>query len=175
MRAIVAFDVPRFEPLKPTWLRPESHVTLHFFEELQDERIPVVVEAIVEATRGIPPFEVEIRGVGAFPSIQHPRVIWAGLGEGFGAVISLEDRLEKVLSSRGFGFEHRQFVPHLTLARIRNARTATHIHHFLSDPENVGRTWARTRVTSLDLKESELLPSGARHTTRRTVSLEPPP
>jgi RNA 2',3'-cyclic 3'-phosphodiesterase len=175
MRAFVAFDVPPIEGPVPPWLKPEKHVTLHFFEELSEVRLPAVVEAMEEAARGALPFTVEIHGVGAFPNAQHPRVIWAGLGEGSEAVISLEERLRKALSTRGFSVEHRQFIPHLTLARIRSATATVDAQRFLIESTNVARTWTRLRLTDLKLKESELLPEGARHTIREIVSLEPRP
>jgi len=175
MRAFVAIDLPPIDAPTALGLRPEDHLTLHFFEELPVERIPTVVEAMGEAVGECAPFEVEVRGVGAFPSTVRPRVVWAGLGEGSTAVQRLGDRLRLALSSRGFPTEHRPFVPHLTLARVRSPREALWANRFLADPENVSRRWTRTTVTELLLKESELLPTGARHTIKERVPLRSPP
>jgi len=173
MRAFVAIDLPPIEGEIPNWLRPEDHLTLHFFEELDFEQIPTVVEAMVEAAALFLPFGIEVRGVGAFPSAQRPRVIWAGLGEGSAAVISIVERMRKALSSRGFATENRPFIPHLTLARVRSARGTAWAGQFLTDPVNASRTWTRSTVTELLLKESELLPTGPRHTVRERVPLGP--
>jgi RNA 2',3'-cyclic 3'-phosphodiesterase len=177
MRAFVALEVPPIPPPVPAGLRPEDHLTLHFFEELPLERVPAVVEAMGEVAAVSPPFELEVRGVGAFPALHRPRVVWAGIGDGAPSVQSVGDRVRQALSARGFPTENRPFIPHLTLARIRSAGQAAAAHRFLVDPENAGRVWVRTMVTEILLQESELFPTGARHTVRARVSLGsvPPP
>jgi RNA 2',3'-cyclic 3'-phosphodiesterase len=176
MRAFVAIDRPPLqEPVAPG-LRPEDHLTLHFFEDLPAEQIPDVVSALTTVAGTTGPFDLEIRGVGAFPSLHRPRVIWAGVGDGLGPLQTLAARLRQELLDRRFSVESRPFVPHLTLARIRSARDAAWAGPFLVDPVNADRVWGRGSVTELLLKESELLPSGARHTVRARVPLvrEPP-
>jgi RNA 2',3'-cyclic 3'-phosphodiesterase len=175
MRAFVAIDLPPLEGPIPAGLRPEDHLTLHFFEELPVDRVSSVVDAMEDTARQSSPFDLEVRGVGAFPTLLRARVVWAGVGDGSTPVQSLVEHLRAALSSRGFPTERRPFVPHLTLARIRSPRDAAWAHRFLSAPENVDRVWTRTRVSELLLKESELLPTGARHTVRERVSLGGPP
>jgi RNA 2',3'-cyclic 3'-phosphodiesterase len=178
MRAFVAIDLPPLEAPIPPGLRPEDHLTLHFFEELPPERIPPAVEAMAEAAGGVGPFDLEVRGVGAFPAAGRPRVVWAGVTEGSTTVRSLVDRLRRALSERGFAVEARPFIPHLTLARVRSPRDVTWARQFLASPENGSRVWTRTRATELLLKESELLPTGARHMVREREALRgpsPPP
>lgn len=179
MRAFVAIDVPPFiEPLSAE-LRPEDHLTLHFFADLPAERQTIVAEAMGEAVVGFRPFDLEVRGVGAFPTPRHPRVVWAGVGEGIVTLQPLVERLRGALEVRGFPSEPRPFVPHLTLSRIRSGSDARWARRFLSDPANASRIWVRVRVTEVALKESELLPTGARHTVRVRVPLSdlgsPPP
>ncbi len=171
MRAFVAIDLPALDGPLPVGLRPEDHLTLHFFEELPVDRIPAVVEAMAEVAGGAGPFDLEVRGIGAFPTTQRPRVVWAGVGDGTVAVRSLVDRLRAALSSRGFPTEHRPFVPHLTLARTRSPRDTAWASRFLAEPENAARVWTRTTVSEIVLKESELLPTGARHLVRDRVPL----
>lgn len=171
MRAFAAVGLPVFDGPLPPELRPESHLTLHFFGELSLERVPAVVEAITEVARATPPFSLEIRGVGAFPTLQRPRVIWAGVGDGSEAVRSLADRLRASLDSRGFSVEGRVFVPHVTLLRVRSPTTAHWGSQFLADPETAVRVWCRTQVSEVRLVESQLAPTGARHTVRERVPL----
>lgn len=176
MRAFVAVDVPEFLGPIPPNLRPEDHLTLHFFEELPVDRVPAVVDVLVATAASTDPFLLEIRGVGAFPNLQRPRVIWAGVGEGSSTLQALAALLRKGLAARGFPTESRPFVPHLTLARIRSPREVAWAGRFLTDPANTSRCWARVSVSELLLKESELLPSGARHTVRerRRLGRVPP-
>jgi RNA 2',3'-cyclic 3'-phosphodiesterase len=171
MRAFVAIDLPGLEGPIPPGLRPEDHLTLQFFEDLPADQLPAVVEILSAVAASASPFELEVRGVGAFPSVQRPRVVWAAIGEGGSALQSLTERLRQTLIGRGFPAERRPFVPHVTLNRVRSPRDVVWAHEFLRAPENEGRIWARFRVSELVLKESELLPSGARHTVRARAPL----
>jgi len=173
MRAFVAIDLPGFEGPLPPGLWPEDHLTLHFFEDLPVALIAPVVELLSEVAASALPFEIEVRGVGAFPSVARPRVVWAGIGEGDSVLQSLTERLRQGLIARGFSAERRPFVPHATLHRIRSPRDTVWAQEFLRDPENTHRIWARFRATELLLKESELLPAGARHTVRARAPLGP--
>lgn len=178
MRAFIAIDLPSLVGPIPVGLRPEDHLTLHFFENLPVERLATAIEAMVEAVIGSDPFDLEVRGVGAFPTLHHPRVLWAGVSEGAATVQSLVARLRHALEAGGFPIEPRPYVPHLTLSRVRSGRDARWAGRFLADPANATRVWTRTRVAELLLKESELLPTGARHTVRARVALpgaSPPP
>lgn len=174
MRAFVAIDLPAPSGNPPPELRPEDHLTLQFFAELPSHRLPAVVEAMRETAAETPPFDLGIMGVGAFPSVERPRVVWAGVGAGLAEVTALAERLRRSLAARGFPVEERPFVPHLTLRRVRSPREAAWAHRFLADPGNASRTWVRAPIRELLLKESELRPSGARHTVRGRVELTGP-
>ena len=67
----------------------------------------------------IAPFELEIRGAGAFPNPARPRTIWLGAADGAQEMIALFDRLEVSLAKLGYHEEQRQFQTHLTIGRVR--------------------------------------------------------
>jgi RNA 2',3'-cyclic 3'-phosphodiesterase len=171
MRAFVALDLPPFTEPFPSGIRPEDHLTLHFFDELPPERIPDTVGAMRDAAGGTGPFEVEIRGLGAFPNLQRPRVLWAGVNDGSTEIQRLAGRLRTALAARGYSTEQRAFIPHLTLARLRSSRASAWAIRLLAEPELASRVWTRARISELLLKESELLPAGPRHTVRAKVPL----
>jgi 2'-5' RNA ligase len=174
MRAFVAILLPPIEGPLPAGLRPEDHLTLHFFEDLPPDRVGAVVEALRETAAATVPFELECRGLGAFPNVVQPRVLWAGVATGAPAVQELAGHLRKALSSRGFVTETRPFVPHRTLGRLRSPGPRRWATAFLTAPENVARTWAKSWVTELLLEKSELGPQGARHTVLERVRLSSP-
>lgn len=96
------------------WVRPESlHLTLAFLGEVDSER----VESIQHALTAIRSEQIHIvvQGVGFFPNIRSPRVLWVGIvSEGLQAVVvGIRQRLVEI----GFPREARAFLPHLTLAR----------------------------------------------------------
>jgi 2'-5' RNA ligase len=94
------------------------HFTLKFLGAVSENRIPDIVNALTEALAPFAPFVVSARGVGVFPDIRKPRVIWVGLDstELAGLARAVESALERI----GFAREARSFQAHLTLGRWRD-------------------------------------------------------
>jgi len=99
------------------WIPPEnSHVTLKFLGRTAAHLTPWV-EEIVEAIAGAhPPATLQVHGLGAFPSTQRARVLWAGIDDPAGALTGLVADLEAGLAE-AFRPEVRRVHPHLTIAR----------------------------------------------------------
>ena len=102
--------------------------------------------------------DVDISGVGAFPSMGRPSVIWVGVAheneEAVGAIAA-----EVSVALEGLGErDERPFTPHLTVARVRSGRSVPELPAFLR--RNSGRAFGRTKLASLKLKSSRLTPSG---------------
>lgn len=102
------------------WVPQESlHLTLKFLGEVDNREIPRVCQVIRDCCEGIGSFGVRFRGIGAFPQVERPRVIYAGIVEGGDELAELVGRLERELASLGFKPEPRDYIPHLTLGRTR--------------------------------------------------------
>lgn len=110
--------------VEAAWADPvRMHLTLQFLGNDVDEiRLPAICLAMDQACAAAPPFEVEFGGVGAFPSIDHPRTIWLGVREGAEDLIRLHEALATVLGPLGYPAEERRFIPHVTLGRVRPGR-----------------------------------------------------
>jgi 2'-5' RNA ligase len=105
------------------WVSPEKiHLTLKFFGNIEESKIEPIVKSIEGPIQTTPPFSLKVKGVGAFPHLKNPRVIWMGLTSGKENVISLQQRLEVLLEKIGFQTEDRPFHPHLTLGRVKSNR-----------------------------------------------------
>jgi 2'-5' RNA ligase len=103
------------------WVEPPNlHLTLQFLGEVAVAEIPRVCEAVGRGTATAAPFELEVRGAGAFPHPGRPKTIWLGAGPGQQQMIALHDAVETALGKLGFRKEHRRFEPHLTLGRVRS-------------------------------------------------------
>jgi 2'-5' RNA ligase len=108
---------------KVTWVKPPTmHLTLKFLGDVDLVDMPAVCEAVNGAVGELPPFEIEVRGAGAFPSVARPRTIWVGVGRGIEELIEVHNSVERALSRLGFRQENRRFRPHLTLGRVRGDR-----------------------------------------------------
>jgi 2'-5' RNA ligase len=153
------------------WVNPEKiHLTLKFFGNIDESQIDLIVKSIEGPTQTRSPFSVAVHGMGAFPHFKNPRVIWIGLVEGNGVLLSLQKELEKELEKVGFEPEGRSFQPHLTLGRVKSSR---------GRDELVGRlerfreeAFGEFQVEKLILFRSDLKPSGPIYTLLREIKLE---
>lgn len=101
------------------WVAPDNlHWTMQFLGDLSDVEMAEVCLRTVRAAKRHEGFTIEARGVGAFPTIRHPRALWLGVGQGSEKFCELQADVEASLESLGFRAERRQFVPHLTIGRV---------------------------------------------------------
>ena len=105
------------------WVSPEKiHLTLKFFGSIDESRIDPIVKSIEGPAQTSSPFSLAVRGMGAFPHLKNPRVIWVGMVDEKEALISFQKALEKEFGKIGFEPEDRPFHPHLTLGRMKSNR-----------------------------------------------------
>ncbi|MFA5315923.1 MAG: RNA 2',3'-cyclic phosphodiesterase, partial [Dehalococcoidales bacterium] len=108
-------------PAPAKWVSPEGcHLTLRFLGNVSADRIDAIAQAMLTATAGVAPFDLNTGRIGAFPNISRAQVIWVGLEGNLDKLLELKTRLDSELSLLGFPPEERAFSPHLTLARLRN-------------------------------------------------------
>ena len=102
------------------WVEPHNlHLTLKFLGEVHDREIAAVCQAVSRGAAAVSPFELEVRGAGAFPNSARPRTVWLGAGVGAEQMVVLHDRVEAALAELGYREEHRRFQTHLTIGRVR--------------------------------------------------------
>ena len=107
------------------WVEAKNlHFTMKFLDEVALNEIPRISAAVARAAATIEPFDLEVRGAGAFPHAARPKTVWLGAGVGAEAMIALHGALERALGKFGFRKEHRRFTPHLTLGRVRSSGPA---------------------------------------------------
>ena len=102
------------------WVKPEnSHLTLKFLGEPPVDKIKPITESVNNSCRKNP-FLLEWSHLGAFPTIEHPQVIWIGIEKGKDQIREIAFELEGALEKLGFKKERREFDPHITLGRCRS-------------------------------------------------------
>jgi 2'-5' RNA ligase len=97
---------------------PDLHITLRFLGEVVEAQAEPIGAAVAAAVRGVKPFDVGLGGVGAFPDLAVPRVVWIGV-ERHPALELLAHDVEGALRPFGFEPELRPFQPHLTVGRAK--------------------------------------------------------
>lgn len=140
-----------------TWNTPERiHITVRFIGQADDDRVRLVAAALGPPLP-IDPFELTVAGLGVFPSHGRPRVIWAGVTAGREAMRDVErqiaSRLDPILG-RG---EERDYTPHLTLARVRDAAGLT--RRVCDGLEST--VLGTTTIDGVTLFESRMSPQGS--------------
>ncbi|MBI4591177.1 MAG: RNA 2',3'-cyclic phosphodiesterase [Candidatus Rokubacteria bacterium] len=176
VRAAVAREIDHLRPLGPrvSWVAPPNlHLTLKFLGELPPDAFERVKEGLVEAVAGATPFSLRFQGLGAFPGLARPRVLWVGVIEGGQTAQALQSRLEAALTRRGFAGEERAFSPHLTIGRVREPRALTQLQQALAGAERM--EFGRLDVHALSLMRSDLSPGGSRYTELATFPFPAPP
>ncbi|HRY30210.1 MAG TPA: RNA 2',3'-cyclic phosphodiesterase [Elusimicrobiota bacterium] len=140
------------------WVDEENvHVTLKFLGEVPVERLDQVESVLSGVARSFSEFPLELKGLGAFPSVKRPQIVWAGVGEGSSSVVSLAAAVEEALETAGFVREERTFHPHATLARIKEPVVR---RESLWPPEWNTRRFSVFTVRNFCLMESRLRPEG---------------
>ncbi len=102
------------------WVRTENiHLTIKFLGNIQASDVQSVGQAIADAAATRDVFELKASGIGVFPNIRNPRVLWTGLSGNVQSLRSLYLSLENHLDEQGFKKEKRPFKGHLTLGRAK--------------------------------------------------------
>ncbi len=169
------------------WVKPaNAHLTLKFLGNVNHERLERVVTIIKLACDGMDFTPLEMQGLGVFPSPKSPRILWLGLAGEVFRLNAIVQRLDDQLEALGWQKEKQTWVPHITLARFdgirhRPAPGQTHNSNRQETRErmlkileqNAGKNFGTLKVTSVDLMESTLTPSGAIYHPLFVCSLKP--
>src|SRR5437867_1222921 len=121
---------------------------------------PPFGRAIREACAEIRPFEVTVRGTGAFPSLSRMNVIWIGV-DGAEPIARIAAALEASLESLGFAAERRPWKAHVTLARVKGHRDLDRVRRILEDHRD--DVFGGHRIDRIHLKKSVLTSGGAQY------------
>jgi RNA 2',3'-cyclic 3'-phosphodiesterase len=105
------------------WVRLEGlHVTLRFLGPTTEDLVPRLAEAVDRTAARVRPFDVLLRGGGAFPSVERPRALWLGIEHGQQELAEASTALGEELVPLGWPSVDRPFQAHLTLARSDGVR-----------------------------------------------------
>lgn len=175
----VAAQINRLRPLSKAvvWVPPANlHVTLRFLGDQTEQQLRDVMMALQEAAEGVSAFTMRLRGLGAFPGLEHPRTIWVGVSDGSAEVKHLQSRVAEALARHGTPIEPGVWQAHVTIGRIpaqRRWRREGVAEMRSGLMRSVATTFGKTSVTSIELMRSDLSASGARYTGIASVPLSP--
>lgn len=152
------------------WTRPEHlHLTLAFLGEVPRTRIASVSDRLAAVLLPRLRFEARVVGLGAFPSVARPQVLWVGIASP--ELAGLADVVQGACEREGFPREQRPFRAHVTLGRVRQRGGRSGGTDFALLARDGDRDFGTTVVEHVVLYRSELGRGGARHTPLATFPL----
>lgn len=144
------------------------HLTLQFLGEVDPAIIPRLAESLRDASKSEHELSLRLHGLGCFPNLKNPRVIWCGINGDTDGLLRLQKKVETVCSDMGFPPEDRQFLPHLTLGRVKgksNLQPLLDCIKIGSDLE------CNLKVSHYNVYSSTLKPEGAVYSVLETIVL----
>ena len=149
--------------------KPDSiHLTLKFLGDISEADIGSIGDGLEVVAKPIPRFDATVGGLGTFPNVTNPRVVWVGVEAG-PWLTRLQSAVEKALEDE-FPPEGRPFSPHLTLARLKSRDNVKALAAFMGE-KAANESLGTFTVDAIHLFRSELRPDGARYTRLRSVRL----
>jgi 2'-5' RNA ligase len=188
MRAFIAIELPCLirdylsqiqDKLKTSgsdvkWVDPRNiHLTIKFLGEIEDKTIDQITGILEAVSCCIPVFYIRICSVGAFPNINAPRIIWAGIDKGENETKKIAGELAKKLVKIGISEEDKPFSAHLTIGRIRSAfNRGNLVRIIISLQEEIAQEKIEFCVSKLTLFKSVLTPRGPIYTVLKEANFK---
>jgi len=149
----------------PRWITPANlHITLKFIGETFPDRVAAICEALSEV-RISQSLNLEFRRLGFFPNARRPSVAWVGI-ESSPDLVLLAAEINQALARLGIPSENKSFVPHLTIARLKQPRVSPALSAKIQ--EQSSRGFGFTSASEFHLMESRLKSGGAEYTMLRS-------
>jgi 2'-5' RNA ligase len=146
------------------WTRPEQfHVTLKFLGDVPATQVEALKVSVSRVCAGLPAIQLSAHGIGFFPNIQRPRVVWAGAGDDEGQLAELHRQLDEAARPFAPAEKPERFTGHVTLGRFKPGHPAA-IEKLLARAEiHRQRRFGDWEAGQVDIFRSELTSVGAMH------------
>lgn len=143
------------------WVEPHNlHLTLKFLGDTDVVLIPQIIASLQDLF-GENFTPLAFAGLGAFPSVHSPRVLFASLSSGGDILIKLSKDINARLFEIGIPAEKKAFRPHFTLCRPKEFN----FHNFSEAIEKYDKfNFGTSPGFSVVLFESQLTKSGPIYT-----------
>ena len=143
------------------WTPIESiHLTVKFLGEIEPSVLPLLADGVRRAVANSGVFSLRLHGLGAFPSLRSPNILWCGVQGDIERLQALQQAVESACAQLGFASEQRPFRPHLTLGRIRSRRNLRPLLNCIRINSPLECVAAIERI---NVYQSSLSPRGAIH------------
>ncbi len=128
------------------------HFTLKFLGEVTEQQLDEAKYILEKIADSFQPFEINIKNLGAFPSLNYMRVIWLGAPELYSLQKAVDDSFYPKFP------KEKEVIPHMTLARVRSPKGKDLLAEFIKNSEDI--EIGGMKVGMIKLKKSALTPRG---------------
>ncbi|TRZ96418.1 RNA 2',3'-cyclic phosphodiesterase [bacterium] len=156
------------------WVDPKNiHLTIKFLGGIEDKTIDQITGILEAVSCYRPFFYIRISRLGAFPNINAPRIIWAGIDKGNNESEEIAKELEKKIVKIGIPKEDKPFSAHLTIGRSRSAFNRGNLAKMIITlQEEIMQEKIEFCVNKLTLFKSTLTPAGPIYTVLKEANLK---
>ena len=168
LRQALGNDLIRWVPTQ------NMHLTLKFLGDTATSYLDFLKQLLIREAESHPQFDLQLGGLGAFPTSRRPRLLWIGIHAPTD-LVSLQRGIEAGASRLGYEQEERAFSPHLTIGRVRQNISPPELQkiHAALDTIQLGNI-GTARVDSIHLFKSDLQPGGSIYTKLFSAPLSKP-
>jgi len=104
---------------RASWVSEDNlHLSIKFFGEQPESVLPELTRLLAPLGAAHQPIDLRVSGLGAFPNLRAPRVVWMGVQHDPRLELLHHD-VEATCAANGYPLDARAFRPHITLARVR--------------------------------------------------------
>jgi len=155
------------------WVPMENmHLTLKFLGDVSPSNVDLLTEMLRAEADLFRCFEFKLSGLGSFPNLKRPRVIYIGI-HAPAVLETLHRGIDSASRKLGYDSEERGFSPHLTIGRVKQNVTS-------SEQQTIRRALEETKidalgvaqVDSVHLYKSDLKPTGSVYTRLYSAPLK---
>ncbi len=156
-----------------SWTREENlHLTLRFLGEVTPEQAEAYGVRLAGVLADLPSPTLQVAGLGAFPSLRKPSILWAGVNLNEGDLGAVWQATESCAVAVGLPPENKAFHPHITLGRVREPHPPEALHRGLMEAAQEAPVFGDAfMVHSVALFRSDLRPAGPRYTLLKEFTL----
>lgn len=166
----------RKKGLDASWVKPHNmHLTLRFYGEVAEDSMSLLKSTLANCLQTCCAPLLIARGVGAFPSVKRPSILWVGVQALSGNLECIQAATESAALEIGLAHDPKAFHPHVTLARIRrsvnSALTLPLLEPYLHEdvPPEFGEAFTPSNVL---LFRSTLTPRGPNYQVLQEFPLQ---
>ncbi len=174
MRAFVAINIPldigrqleqrgrladfQYMYKKMRWLPLDSyHITLRFLGDVSEEKLADYWQQAKPFLETEQNFDVVLHSLLFLPRVSAAKVV-AIAADHEPALFRMAEKLESIARSCNFQAEHKKFLPHVSLARLKRLVRVPAMHL----PDHLPIV---SKVAKIDLMQSHLGPDGAQYSS----------